>query len=75
MADSDVHVYPLNDFHEHILEGADCPCGPAVEVVGASLLIVHNAWDHREIIEQAIAIMNGDDDMGAPPERLDGITL
>ena len=62
MADNDTHVYPLNDLREHILEGVDCPCEPTVEVIGASLLIIHNAFDHREIVEQAIAIMNGDDE-------------
>ena len=59
-AADDVHVYPENDLHEHVLVGTDCPCAPTVEVVGASLLIIHNAFDHREIVEQAIDIMNGD---------------
>ena len=57
----DVNVYPLNDLQEHITEGAEgveCPCSPSVEVIGASLLIIHNAFDHREVVEQAIDIMN-----------------
>ena len=62
MTDSDVHVYPLKDLQEHITVGVDCPCEPRVEVVGASLVIVHNAFDHREIVEQAIDIMNGVDE-------------
>lgn len=61
MANNDQHVYPLNDLREHIIEGVDCPCNPTVEVVGANLLIIHNAFDHREIVEQAIEIMNGDE--------------
>lgn len=61
MADNDIHVYPVNDLQEHVLVGVDCPCDPDVEVIGATLLIVHNAFDHREIIEQAIDIMNGED--------------
>lgn len=54
----DVHVYPLDDLREHITEGTECPCEPTIEVIGASLLIIHNAFDHREIVEQAVDIMN-----------------
>lgn len=61
MADNDVHVYPLNDLCEHITDGLGCPCEPRVEIEGAALIYVHNAFDHREIVEQAIEIMNGDD--------------
>lgn len=60
--DDDVHVYPLSDLSEHVTVGAGCPCEPTVEVIGANLLIIHNAFDHREIVEQAIVIMNGEDD-------------
>ncbi len=59
-SDNDVHVYPLNDLHEHLTIGTGCPCEPTVEVIGANLLIIHNAFDYREIIEQAIEIMNGE---------------
>jgi len=55
---NDTHVYPVDDASEHVLEGTDCPCNPVIEVHGANLLIIHNAWDHREIIEEAIDIMN-----------------
>jgi hypothetical protein len=58
MSDNDVHVYPVNELKEHNLTGTDCPCEPTIEVVGANLVIIHNAWDHREIIEQAIDAMN-----------------
>jgi hypothetical protein len=61
MSADDVHVYPLNDHWEHILDGTECPCEPRVETEGSTLIIVHNAWDHREIVEQAIDIMNGVD--------------
>ena len=56
---NDVHVYPLNDLHEHIIEGVECLCNPTVEVIGADLLRIHNAFDNREVIEEAVAIMNG----------------
>jgi hypothetical protein len=71
MADNDViypidhnytHIFPINDLREHVLVGPDCPCEPEIKVDGASLIVVHNAYDHREIVEQAIAIMNGEEE-------------
>jgi hypothetical protein len=55
----DVDVLPLGEEHER---GAECVCKPTVEIVGARLVIVHNAFDHREIVEQAMAILNGEED-------------
>jgi hypothetical protein len=46
----DIHVLPLNDKEEHE-EHTRCSCNPKVEVIGAKLLIIHNAYDHREIAE------------------------
>jgi len=60
LVNNDTHVFPLNDLREHVTEGVDCPCNPTVEVIGASLLIIHNAFDNREVIEQAIDIMNNE---------------
>jgi hypothetical protein len=62
MAADDIHVYPVNDLREHITDGPGCPCEPEIEVVGAALIYIYNAWDYREIVEQAIDIMNGVDD-------------
>lgn len=53
----DIDVIPR--FEEHTF-GSGCKCQPTVEVIGAYLLTIHNAFDKREIIEQAIAIMNED---------------
>ena len=50
MTVGDVHVLPLNDIKEHT-ESTKCHCKPRIEVVGANLIIIHNAFDHREIIE------------------------
>ena len=50
MADNDIHVMPVGDLREHVF--TDCPCNPRIEVVGANLIYVHNAWDHREAVEQ-----------------------
>lgn len=59
----DIHVYPLKDLREHVLVGTDCPCEPEVHIAGgATLVIVHNSFDHREIVEEAVRIMNGEND-------------
>ena len=50
MSDNDIHVMPVDDLREHVFK--DCPCNPRIEVVGANLIYVHNAWDHREAVEQ-----------------------
>ena len=47
----DVDVMPVNDLREHI-PGTHCPCKPTIEIVGANLVIIHNSWDGRELIEQ-----------------------
>jgi len=61
MANDDTHVYPLNDLYEHITIGTECPCNPRIEVIGPSLLIIHNAWDNREMFEQIVDFLNGDE--------------
>jgi hypothetical protein len=48
------HVYPINDEQEHILWGASCPCKPSITWVdGVTAVIVHNAFDCREVVEEA----------------------
>ncbi len=49
-----IHVTPLNDLHEHI-EAEWCLCQPRVEEDGE--LIIHNAWDDREVMEEVMACM------------------
>ena len=53
----DIHVYPVNDKYEHTLEGKDCMCVPRVELEGATLIIIHNSYDGREVIEEARGII------------------
>jgi hypothetical protein len=52
MSVDDIHVYPTHDKREHITEGTDCPCNPKIEVHGATLVIIHHAWDFREVAEE-----------------------
>lgn len=50
------HVMPDKDTKAHLV-GVECPCDP-VENEG---VFVHNSWDRREILEQAVdAIENRD---------------
>jgi hypothetical protein len=46
----DIHVMPVDDLREHVFE--NCPCNPRIEVVGATLIYIHNSWDGREYVEQ-----------------------
>jgi hypothetical protein len=48
--ENDIHVMPENDLREHVFE--NCPCNPRIEVVGATLIYIHNSWDGREYVEQ-----------------------
>ena len=48
---NDINILPVGDIRTHV-EDATCPCNPRVEIIGANLYIVHNAWDHRELFEE-----------------------
>ena len=47
-----IHVYPVNDVREHDLESTMCECNPRIDWSGAEALVIHNAWDCREIHEE-----------------------
>jgi hypothetical protein len=60
-----IHIYPVNDEQEHDLEGTMCPCNPRVEWADpetgeaySEALVIHNAIDCREIVEEAERINN-----------------
>lgn len=40
-----IHVYPVDDWFPHWLEGTTCRCNPEVDEDG---LVVHNSFDGRE---------------------------
>ncbi len=48
--DNCVHVIPLDDLQPRI-PGADCNCGPDLELIDDSLhdLVIHHAYDKREL--------------------------
>lgn len=50
-----VHVIPLNDLQEHSADlGAPCTCRPMLKEVDGGLVVVHNSWDGREVLEKAL---------------------
>jgi hypothetical protein len=48
---NDLHVYPIDDIFNHKLVGTTCQCGPKIQVEGATLIVVHNSFDKRELFE------------------------
>lgn len=52
-----VHVLPVNDLEPREEEGTTCKCEPRVEFVEGGILVIHNAYDQREIIEQVNNIL------------------
>lgn len=45
-----IHVYPLNDLKDHVIEGPDCWCHPEPDHIYPNV-IVHNSMDGREQYE------------------------
>lgn len=52
-----IHIVPTNDIEEHVEVGATCRCNPKVEFEDGNMIIVHNAFDLREVVEQANKIL------------------
>lgn len=50
------HILPTNDIKEHT-EETTCECEPRIEIVNGDMLIIHNAYDNREIIEKVEEIL------------------
>jgi hypothetical protein len=48
------HVYPMNDLQPHVVDGHDveCRCVPQIRPEGLGILVIHNAFDHREEFER-----------------------
>jgi len=52
------HILPVNDLEEHE-DKSTCKCMPSSEVLeNGDLLITHNSFDKREIIEEFFDILN-----------------
>lgn len=65
-----LHVIPLADLREHDLSTA-CSCDPRTEGLTdpayAEPVIIHTAFDQREIIEQAQRLLGDTSPSGFPP--------
>jgi len=53
-----IHVLPVNDLEPHDEDSTQCKCHPKVEFVEGGILVTHNAFDQREIIEEINEILN-----------------
>jgi hypothetical protein len=53
------HVYPCNDIKDHDIESTTCECGPNVIFEEGSMIVLHNSFDNREVMEQVKEILNG----------------
>lgn len=49
-SDDEIHVMPLDDERPH-KPSEECPCLPKRKT-DCDAVVVHSAWDRREIIEQ-----------------------
>ena len=52
------HILPVNDIKPHEEEGTQCPCKPALQFENGEMIVIHNAWDCREAVEEAERILN-----------------
>jgi len=47
-----IHVYPICDIDEHILDGTQCWCFPEIREEYGQFIIIHNAFDGRTLKEK-----------------------
>ena len=53
-----INILPINDLKEHE-ENTTCECNPKVEVLeNGEILVIHNSYDRREVIEEALELIN-----------------
>lgn len=45
-----IHVLPINDLEEHE-ELSTCKCSPKLIEENGELILIHNSFDRREVIE------------------------
>lgn len=46
-----IHVFPIDDIEEHILEGTQCWCCPRIWESYGQIIVTHNAFDGRTLNE------------------------
>lgn len=57
-----LHVLPINDIRLHEESGETCHCNPRVQKDENGTLVIHNAFDGREMFESGADLHDG-----APP--------
>lgn len=55
-----IHVLPVNDLEPHEEVGTACKCEPRVEFAEGGMLVIHNAYDNREILEKVNQILDSE---------------
>ena len=46
------HVLPIDDLKPHNEEGTECDCVPIIEEYEHGVVVIHNAYDGRELGEE-----------------------
>lgn len=55
------HVTPINDVEQH-MESSTCNCNPKSEILeNGDIMITHNSFDGRKLIERLIDEVNQED--------------
>lgn len=50
-----INILPVNDEKPH-QEDLSCGCNPQIKFVNDELIIIHNAYDNREVLEKLLII-------------------
>jgi hypothetical protein len=51
------HILPRNDCKQHE-ESSTCDCKPSIVFKDGELVVIHNAYDKRELLEELIQNIN-----------------
>jgi len=51
--EANINIIPVDDLYYHS-ESVDCSCQPKINIENNIMIITHNSYDKREIIEQLI---------------------
>lgn len=54
-----INVLPINDLMEHI-EDSTCKCNPKVVFENGEMIVIHNSYDKRELVEVTLEYFNKD---------------
>ncbi len=52
-----IEITPINDEKEHT-SGTTCDCCPRLIMESGEMIVVHNAYDNREIVEKFYEVLN-----------------